>query len=767
MSPWEQPRYHRFMHFPDLPLVVLDTETTGLTPRVHKIIEFACVRIKGGRIADEYQQLIQPKCEIPPHVEVLTRIRTADLQGQPTFDDVRERIVQRIGKESILVGQNIPYDLAMLKGEGIDLSGRPWIDTSMLASLVFPELESYSLSYLSTVLKLNHEPVHRALGDVCATAELLGKCWERLQELPESLLAEARTIMEKAPEGYRRLFAELPRSKAKQKPAWLTLPATKASRAANHLHDIALQAPGTEHIMLIEEPPAPGVLESIVRSAAADTTHVDWVAVKNLESAVARMPLPSGVRVLHPPFLLLDTATVARFLAQDTFTTDEATLAVKLLWYQPQVQSDLPLHGEETSVWNGKLACTESSPDYTKQFADLPSAVLLDHRQILSFLADPEHSAHGALNAQAHIVIDDASMLEDTATKAYGWHCELPYLRAAAEGNPHLTKIADLASLWAERTRNHQDIRYITARDLETADVRGMCELLTQALADTGVSPLAQKQLSHLKLMLIPENLSDRIAYVELRPDGSLHLHSVPERIGSFLQQHLYGTYPTTLLIPPGSGRTLHEILPHGTRTTVREDLHATIPFRLSYAQGDSLEQLLASPPPGKTIVLCGSKRSIDDVYIRHAEAMEQQGVTLICQGLCGGAGRMRANFIAAEGTALWFLTPWSYEGISLPPGEADRLVLQSLPFDHPSHAVLSRRAEHYQNAFTDYSLARLTHRLFRILRTFSGHCKQGAPVLLLDERIHSKSYGKDIRKYLEKLAPAEQETAAVQTPLF
>ena len=111
----------------------------------------------------------------------------------------------------------------------------------------------------------------------------------------------------------------------------------------------------------------------------------------------------------------------------------------------------------------------------------------------------------------------------------------------------------------------------------------------------------------------------------------------------------------------------------------------------------------------------------------------------------------MRANFIAAQSPALWFLTPWAFEGITLPANTADRLVLFSLPFDHPSHAVLSKRAEHYQNAFMQYSLARLQHRLFRLLRAFSGYCKEGAEVLLLDDRLHTKNYGKDILAYLSQ----------------
>ena len=129
----------------------------------------------------------------------------------------------------------------------------------MIASLVFPKLESYSLGYVSKVLDLNHEPVHRALGDVHATLELLSLCWERLLELPDELRAPLDSIMAKAPEGYRLLFGALPPPTKTQKPSWLSMPENI------HLHgegldNLTLEKPENGVIQLVEEPFAPGFL---------------------------------------------------------------------------------------------------------------------------------------------------------------------------------------------------------------------------------------------------------------------------------------------------------------------------------------------------------------------------------------------------------------------------------------------------------------------------------------------------------------------------
>ena len=70
------------MKLPSIPLVILDTETTGLLPRVNRIIEFASVRVENGDIIDEYEQLFSIPDEIPAHVRVLTRIVDDDLRGR-------------------------------------------------------------------------------------------------------------------------------------------------------------------------------------------------------------------------------------------------------------------------------------------------------------------------------------------------------------------------------------------------------------------------------------------------------------------------------------------------------------------------------------------------------------------------------------------------------------------------------------------------------------------------------------------------------------
>jgi len=736
------------MKLPNLPFVVLDTETTGFVPKVNRVIEYAHVVYRDGKQIDEYDELVAVPVEIPDVVQIITRIRPDALTGKKTFADQQADIVKSIGDDTIIVGQNIQFDIRMLNGEGIDLSARPNLDTSMLASLVFPELESYSLGYVSAVLKLNHAPVHRALGDVRATLELFSKCWERLLELPQDMVMDIKATMNKSSEGYKMLFNALPTSDVKTRPMWMQMP--KKWKVESGKWKVPLHKPTIGIVDMIEEPLNPEFLQSIINAATADTSTVHWIAVKNLTTMAKRLQLNDAVRVLQPPFLMLDTNAADTLRAQESYSADEATLVTKLDWYAPKVFDDAPIHGDERAVWNGKLTCLETSTTYTDQFTDLPSVVLLDHRQLLAFVADPEHAAHGALNADAHIIIDDASMLEDTANKAYGHYCNLNDLRAAANNNEALTKFTDLLQMWIEKTRNEQDIRFLAHSDLHAPDADALRKMLTGLLEDTTLLPQTHKHLEAAKRCLEEEALT-RITWLETRQDGNQYLHSVPKSVAELMKEQLYEKYPVTMIVPPKNAQLLQEAVHRATKMALNTAIERVQdPIEISFPEEMRGSTVVSDPPDGKTIVLAGSRRVIEEYFVKYTEDLEARGITLICQSFNGGVKRMQAEFLAATEPAVWVLTPWTFEGVELPPGTVDHLVVDALPFDNPSQPVFSKRAEHFDNAFIGYSMPRLLQRLFRLLRTFRRIAKGSADVTVIDNRIIEKKYGAGVKKYME-----------------
>jgi DNA polymerase III epsilon subunit-like protein len=740
--------YPLHMKLPPLPLTVLDTETTGFVPKVHHVIEFASMRAKGGEVVDTFEQLFSVKEEIPPHIQVLTRIFPQDIANAPTFEEKLSEVRDHIGENTLLVGQNLGFDIGMIRGEGIDLSARPWIDTSMLASLVFPEFRSYSLAYMSSMLKLNHAPAHRALGDVRATLELLSKVWERLLELSPSELAFAKEIMSRTSSGYALLFDAIPESQSAGA-SWIT----KKARADREISDqrLEIRKPEVGTVQLYEEGLDPNGLQEIMNGAAANEGKT-WIAVKNLEAQLRRLHLPSSVTVFHPAHLLLNPDAATALRAQQTMTTDEALITLKLEWFHPRTRNDVALHGVEKDIWNGKLSCTETSSVYTDQFQKAAHVSLLDHRQLLAFLADPQHAAQKALTPDAHIIIDDASMLEDTATKAYGHECSVDALRAAANGDEALTSLTDLLSIWIEKLRKGEEVHYMTLDDMQSDETKGLQAQVGDILASGELPEKTREQLLELAALLEPMLLRDNVVWAECRMNGSLFLHSAPESVDEVLDVYLYDRFATTLLVPAGCTETLVEVVPRNRAilSTIDDD-REVCDITVSFPDDVSTGTFLKDPLPGKTIILAGSKRVIEQLYVQHTQILEEKDITMICQGLSGGQGRMEAEFLAATGTTIMIMTPWMYEGTELPLGSVDRLLLEALPFDHPNQPIFGKRKDHHQNGFELYAMPRVECRLFRLLRTFCRERKEGGDMMILDKRLQEKAYGKRIREYMRQ----------------
>ncbi len=744
------------MPLPPLSFAVLDTETTGLVPKTHRIIEYADIRMKGDEETDRLEELFAIEDTIPPHVEVLTRIRPAMLAGKPPIAEKRAAILERLTAVDLLVGQNLGFDIGMLKGEGIDLTDRPWVDTSMLASLVYPELKSYSLPYMSAVLGLDHAPAHRALGDVRATLQLFALIWERLLQLPAERCREAKEILGRTSGGYALLFDALPPSSRTEPAPWLAARERAAVEPAASAQPLAPPPAGS--VTLLHETLHPDNLQTILNASAADPATCEWIAVKNLEHALARVAVPEGTRVLHPPQLLLNPDAVTELEQQASLLPDEALLLLKVRWYRPRTRFELPLHGGEKDVWNGRLACAASSPAYTQQFTTPARSYLLDHWQLLSLLREPAHPARALLTPDAHVVLDDASMLEDTATRAYGHLLNVDDLRAAAQTDDALLRLTDLLALWAERTRRAEDQHFVTSVDLDQPDTAALRRLIAEARERTDLPGRTREQLEHAAALLAETTLDEQIVWLERRMDGRLTLHGAPRHVDTLLARDLFDRFPTTLLVPPSARETLPEVVPAGRAVHTVADLLPRAPLTVTFPEPRGLLDLLRDPPPGKTVILAGSKRMIEQAFIAHAETLEARGIPLLCQGLSGGQGRMEAEFTAAPAPAVLVLTPYLYEGFDLPAGCVDHLLLESVPFDYLGHPVLGRRKDRYQNGFNDYFLPRAQFRLFRLLRTFCRHRTPGGDVAIFDRRLREKAYGKDLMAFLSSFSSVSDD---------
>ncbi len=182
----------------DVAFTVVDLETTGATPGFAKITEIGAVRVEGGREVDSFSTLVDPGMPIPAMITGITGIDDATVAGAPPIEVALPRFVD-FAAHSVLVAHNAPFDLGFLDYELTRLRRqtfpRPALDTLRLARKLCPQ-QRCSLSALSYRFDTRVKPVHRALQDAQATAELLLLFLSRLQEQGMNTLEEVARFCE-------------------------------------------------------------------------------------------------------------------------------------------------------------------------------------------------------------------------------------------------------------------------------------------------------------------------------------------------------------------------------------------------------------------------------------------------------------------------------------------------------------------------------------------------------------------------------------------
>ena len=178
----------------DRTLVALDLETTGLTPRLDRIIEVGAVRFRGDEVLATFQSLVRPEVAIPRAVQELTGIRDADVAAAPPPEEILAQLIDFVG-DSGVVAHSGNFDLSFL----VDPEGGPGyelFDTLDLARIMLPMAPSHSLPHLSRQLGLSHRHPHRALSDADAARQLFHHLWRYARGFPSDLLGRMLELAE-------------------------------------------------------------------------------------------------------------------------------------------------------------------------------------------------------------------------------------------------------------------------------------------------------------------------------------------------------------------------------------------------------------------------------------------------------------------------------------------------------------------------------------------------------------------------------------------
>lgn len=169
------------------PLVVLDTETTGLDARTERLVEIAAIKYTPGRVPRVFCRRLHPGRAIPPQATAVHGITDADVAGCPQFAEVAPRLFRFLA-DADLAGYNVVFDLQFLVAEfgrcGLDLplDGRAVIDPMR----IFHRREPRNLAAAVVFYCGRTHNAHSALADANAAAAVLDAQLARYGDLPRS-----------------------------------------------------------------------------------------------------------------------------------------------------------------------------------------------------------------------------------------------------------------------------------------------------------------------------------------------------------------------------------------------------------------------------------------------------------------------------------------------------------------------------------------------------------------------------------------------------
>ncbi len=168
-------------------VVVLDTETTGLSFSECQLTEIAAARLRGREIVDTFRTFVNPGMPIPKNIVALTHITDADVADAPSPREAVAMLAEFVGGAPVLA-HNATFDRTFIERVpgGHEVS-EMWIDTLALSRIALPRLATHRLQDMAEAFGCD-SVTHRAMDDVEALAGMWRIILCGLSDLPAGLL---------------------------------------------------------------------------------------------------------------------------------------------------------------------------------------------------------------------------------------------------------------------------------------------------------------------------------------------------------------------------------------------------------------------------------------------------------------------------------------------------------------------------------------------------------------------------------------------------
>lgn len=170
--------------------VCIDLETTGLNPKLDKIIEIGAVKVIDGKVVDTFSTYVNPGRKLEERIVELTGITQEQVDSAADIETVLPGLFEFL-EDYPLLGHRVLFDYSFLKKAAVNRKltlEKQGIDTLRIARCFLPQLEKRSLEYLCKHYEIPHV-AHRAYGDAEATSVLYQRLAEEFYEKDSRIFA--------------------------------------------------------------------------------------------------------------------------------------------------------------------------------------------------------------------------------------------------------------------------------------------------------------------------------------------------------------------------------------------------------------------------------------------------------------------------------------------------------------------------------------------------------------------------------------------------
>lgn len=161
----------------ELPIALVDVETTGKDASVDRVVEVGVAIARGGEVVERKNWLVNPGRPIPKEASDVHKITDDDVKDAPPFERVAQEIAAALAG-CIPAAYNAPFDRAFLSSElgraGLSLRRDvEWLDPLVWARELQQGERSRALGEVAARLGIALENAHRASDDAEAALRVL------------------------------------------------------------------------------------------------------------------------------------------------------------------------------------------------------------------------------------------------------------------------------------------------------------------------------------------------------------------------------------------------------------------------------------------------------------------------------------------------------------------------------------------------------------------------------------------------------------------